>query len=62
MHDVRCLECGTIYAKPLGGGAVDRDPGCPACGHVGWLSVTFAVSEDFGRRRSAGDPRPPRPA
>jgi hypothetical protein len=62
VHDVRCLECGTVYSKPLGGGTVDRNPGCPACGYVGWLAVTFSVSEGVGRSRSVADHRPPRSA
>ena len=52
---VRCLECGTVYAKPAGGGAVERNPGCPKCGYVGWIPVT-PEEEPPAPRRSGGDP------
>ena len=38
-ENVRCLECGTVYAKPTRGGTARANPGCPDCGYVGWLSV-----------------------
>ena len=57
---VRCLECGTIYSKPVEAGTVASNPGCPSCGYVGWLAVSIPVNEDFAPRRSAADPpRPP---
>lgn len=34
---MRCLECGSIYAKPCDGGTVHENPGCPDCGYVGWV-------------------------
>jgi hypothetical protein len=34
---VRCLGCSEVYAKPLGGGTVRANPGCPECGYVGWV-------------------------
>lgn len=34
---VRCLGCGEVYPKPLGGGTVRANPGCPECGYVGWV-------------------------
>jgi hypothetical protein len=37
---VRCLECGEVYAKPLAGSTVDKNPGCPLCGYVGWIPLT----------------------
>lgn len=40
FENVRCLECGEVYAKPLGGGTVDKNPGCPLCGYVGWIPLT----------------------
>jgi hypothetical protein len=40
VETVRCLDCGELYAKPVAGGTVRRNPGCPACGYVGWLPVT----------------------
>jgi hypothetical protein len=43
MHDpveqVRCLSCRLVYVKPTKGTTVGRNPGCPSCGYVGWLSV-----------------------
>lgn len=56
---VRCLECGTVYPKPLGGGTVERNPGCPECGYVGWLAVSIPITEDFAPRRSAADRHSP---
>lgn len=58
MHEVSCLECGQIYAKPLSGGTIDRNPGCPTCGYVGWISVS--ISRELAQRRSGADrPQPP---
>lgn len=54
LESVRCLECGGIYAKPAGGGTVDKNPGCPECGYVGWLAASVPVSEDLSLRRSGG--------
>jgi NAD-dependent SIR2 family protein deacetylase len=39
FESVRCLECGEAYAKPLAGGTVDKNPGCPLCGYVGWIPL-----------------------
>jgi predicted nucleic acid-binding Zn-ribbon protein len=59
---VRCLGCGELYAKPLGGGTVRANPGCPECGYVGWVlapelpreaSPPDRSYEDHPRRRSA---------
>ena len=52
LESVRCLECGDIYAKPAGGGTVDKNPGCPECGYVGWLAASVPVSEALSLRRS----------
>jgi predicted nucleic acid-binding Zn-ribbon protein len=41
LESVRCLECGDVYAKPSAGGTVEKNPGCPTCGYVGWLPVTL---------------------
>ena len=55
---VRCLGCGAQYPKPNGGGTARANPGCPACGYLGWVAVN-ARSEplhsdvDQQRRRSA---------
>jgi NAD-dependent SIR2 family protein deacetylase len=40
FESVRCLECGEVYAKPLAGGTVEQNPGCPLCGYVGWIPLT----------------------
>ena len=39
LEMVLCLECGLSYSKPLGGGTVENNPGCPECGYLGWLPV-----------------------
>ena len=44
IESVRCLECGSVYAKPAGGGTARDNPGCPDCGYVGWLSVSVPVT------------------
>jgi rRNA maturation endonuclease Nob1 len=31
---VRCLDCKTVYRRPLAD--EDADP-CPTCGYVGWI-------------------------
>ena len=55
VQEVRCLSCGTVYAKPRGGSAVSKSPGCPECGYVGWLSAKVPVSEEFERRHFGAD-------
>ena len=55
VESVRCLECGSVYAKPNSGGTVQQNPGCPECGYVGWLSLSVPVSDDFERRRSVAN-------
>lgn len=52
IQNVRCLECGLVYAKPSGGGTVRANPGCPDCGYVGWLSPAVPVIPRTARRRS----------
>ena len=59
VESVRCLECGSVYAKPNSGGTVQQNPGCPECGYIGWLSLSVPVSDEFGRRRPAGGRQPP---
>ena len=54
LANVRCLECGCVYAKPITGGMHETNPGCPECGYVGWISANFSL-EAAPRRRSAGD-------
>ena len=41
LESVRCLECGEIYSKPTGGGALARNPGCPQCSYVGWIPISL---------------------
>src|ERR1700730_14957563 len=41
LESVRCLECSEVYSKPLAGGTVEENPGCPTCGYVGWISVSL---------------------
>jgi hypothetical protein len=48
LESVRCLECGEVYAKPSAGGTVQKNPGCPCCGYVGWIPVSVPLE---GRRR-----------
>jgi hypothetical protein len=52
---VRCLCCNEPYVKPLGGGTVRANPGCPRCGYVGWVLAPEAPSEAASPRRSAED-------
>ncbi len=55
-ESVRCLECGTIYAKPSRGGTARLNPGCPECGYVGWLSVDLPLKQRNAPSRSDEDP------
>jgi rRNA maturation endonuclease Nob1 len=44
---VRCLDCKTIYRRPL----ADEDAGpCPTCGYVGWIALKPA--ETSSERKS----------
>jgi hypothetical protein len=55
---VQCLECSTRYIKPVDGGTVHENPGCPKCGYVGWISATIpATTSGVGLRRFAADRR-----
>jgi hypothetical protein len=58
LENVRCLECGLLYAKPAGGGTAEQNPGCPECGYVGWISAAIPLTDELVPRRSAAD-RPP---
>jgi ribosomal protein S27AE len=51
---VRCLECGVTYVKPVDGGTVSENPGCPRCGYVGWILASLP-SPPGALRRSAVD-------
>jgi predicted nucleic acid-binding Zn-ribbon protein len=55
VHAVRCLSCGAVYAKPVRGGTVTSNPGCPDCGYVGWLTTSSATALAL-RHRFAADP------
>ena len=55
IESVRCLECGSVYAKPAGGGTARDNPGCPDCGYVGWLSVAVPVNRSSARHRFFAD-------
>ena len=55
-ESVRCLECGTVYAKPARGGTARSNPGCPECGYVGWLSVDLPLRPRSVPNRSDEDP------
>jgi hypothetical protein len=57
LETVRCLDCGEVYSKPGAGGTVQKNPGCPACGYVGWIPVSLPT-EPGERRRSAGGRQP----
>jgi hypothetical protein len=41
LETVRCLECSEVYSKPIAGGTVQKNPGCPECGYVGWIPVSL---------------------
>jgi len=55
VERVRCLECGVSYLKPCGGGIAQRNPGCPRCGYVGWISAFVPVTGEPAPHRSVGD-------
>jgi hypothetical protein len=58
VEGVQCLECGTVYGKPLVGGTVQENPGCPDCGYVGWTSTSpAAFTEARPQTRFDGDQR-----
>ena len=57
VQTVRCLSCGSAYAKPAGGGTVRANPGCPDCGYVGWvLAESPVLTGGLARRRFSADP------
>ena len=56
FESVCCLECGETYSKPVGGGTVEKNPGCPTCGYVGWIPLS-PPSGARGPRRSAAGPQ-----
>jgi hypothetical protein len=56
-ESVRCLECGEVYSKPLDGGTVHKNPGCPVCEYVGWIPVSLP-RERRALSHSAAGPLP----
>ena len=54
LESVRCLECGEIYSKPTAGGTVEKNPGCPTCGYLGWIPVSLPLEPRVRRRSGAG--------
>ena len=52
---VRCLDCGETYSKPLGGGTVRANPGCPECAYVGWVLAPGLPTGASSRRRFVED-------
>lgn len=54
LDRVRCLECGTKYAKPADGGTVHENPGCPRCGYLGWIDTVLPPSRGSLHRFGAG--------
>jgi hypothetical protein len=56
LESVRCLECRAVYSKPVRGGTVQANPGCPECGYVGWVRLTGPVTPVPPSLRSAAGP------
>jgi predicted nucleic acid-binding Zn-ribbon protein len=52
---VRCLECGSAYAKPAKGGTVEQNPGCPNCGYIGWIPAAVDAIPGDAPRHSVAD-------
>ena len=56
LESVRCLECGEVYSKPVEGGTVHTNPGCPVCEYVGWIPIRLPreprLLPRFGDRKS----------
>ena len=57
LESVRCLECGEVYAKPVEGGIVQTNPGCPVCEYVGWIPIRLPRERSLPLRSAAGLPR-----
>lgn len=47
VERVRCLDCGVTYVKPCGGNTMRRNPGCPRCGYVGWISAFVPLGAEI---------------
>jgi hypothetical protein len=54
LENVRCLECGEVYSKPIAGGTVQKNPGCPVCGYVGWIPLSLPDEPRVPLRSGAG--------
>ena len=55
IERVRCLSCSASYVKPVGGGTVSANPGCPECGYVGWVLEQAALIQGAGPSRFFAD-------
>ena len=58
LETVCCLDCGEIYSKPVGGSTVQKNPGCPECGYVGWIPLSLPAEPRALPRSGEGRPRP----
>ena len=56
LETVCCLECGETYSKPVAGGTVQKNPGCPGCGYLGWIPLSLPLEPGGSRRSAAGRP------
>ena len=56
LENVRCLACSEVYSKPMGGGTVLKNPGCPSCGYLGWIPLSLPPERGVRRRSAAGRP------
>jgi hypothetical protein len=61
IERVCCLECGTNYVKPTDGGTARRNPGCPACGYLGWISALVPKAPGSGATAALTPPSAPQP-
>jgi hypothetical protein len=59
LETVLCLECGAIYSKPVAGGTVQKNPGCPECAYVGWIPLMLPPEREPQLRSAEGRRRPP---
>ena len=62
LQNVRCLECGEMYAKPCDGHPLKGNLGCPRCGYAGWISASVPLNGGRERPRFAADRLPHRTA
>jgi phage FluMu protein Com len=54
--EVRCLACGTIYAKPVEGPS-GIGASCPRCGDIGWLAISIPLDPRPLRKEHVKRPR-----